>query len=69
MNTPERTERAIQTKCLSKADIRKIEDALNSDDLEVMVATVDRIVTLRLRSARKAAGFGVQAAQVLELVK
>jgi hypothetical protein len=57
-----------ETKTLTKADIAKIEEALDSSDLEVMVAAVDRIVERRLRSARKAAGFGVQAARAVDHV-
>ncbi len=37
---------------LTRADIRKIEEALNCDDLEVMVAAVDQIVARRLKAAR-----------------
>ena len=36
---------------LTKADTRKLEDALNTNDLEVMVATVERIVALRINAA------------------
>lgn len=36
---------------LTTGDVRKIEEALNTDDLETMVAVVDRIVELRLRAA------------------
>jgi len=36
---------------LTTGDVRKIEEALNTDDLEMMVAVVDRIVALRLRAA------------------
>jgi hypothetical protein len=44
----------LGTHTLTRADIRKIEEALNTYDLEVMVAVVDRIVELRLRAARTA---------------
>ncbi len=36
---------------LTAGDVRKIEEALNTDDLETMVAVVHRIVALRLRAA------------------
>jgi hypothetical protein len=36
---------------LTRADIWKIEEALNTNDLEVMVAAVDRIVDLRVKAA------------------
>ena len=38
---------------LTRADVRKIEETLNTADLEMMVATVDRIVQLRLARALK----------------
>ena len=37
---------------VTAADIRKLEDAMNSEDVEVMVAAVDRIVGLRLKAAQ-----------------
>ena len=45
----------IEPHRLTKADITKIEQALDTNDLEFMVAAVDQIVHLRLRAARKAA--------------
>jgi hypothetical protein len=56
------------THALTRADIRKIEEALNTNDLEVMVATVDRIVALRLRGARHAAAVGIQAVRSVDHV-
>lgn len=41
------------THALTRADIRKIEEALNCDDLEVMVAVVDQTVVKRLAKALK----------------
>ena len=46
---------ALRTHTLTRADIRKIEAALDTNDLEFMVAAVDQIVHLRLRAARQAA--------------
>ena len=43
---------ALGTHTLTRADIRKIEEALDTNDLEFMVAAVDQIVHLRLRAAR-----------------
>ncbi|HMF85167.1 MAG TPA: hypothetical protein VK598_02325 [Nitrospiraceae bacterium] len=43
----------LETHVPTRADIRKIEEALDTNDLEVMVATVDRIVELRLAKALK----------------
>lgn len=43
----------MNTLHLTRADIRKIEEALDTSDLETMVAVVDRIVELRLTKALK----------------
>ena len=43
----------LGTHVLTRADIRKIEEALNCDDLEVMVAAVEQIVVRRLAMALK----------------
>lgn len=43
---------------LTTGDVRKIEEALNTADLETMVAVVDRIVELRLRAADRSAHGG-----------
>jgi hypothetical protein len=40
---------------LTRADVVKIEEALNTNDLEVMVAAVDRIVERRLAKALRLA--------------
>lgn len=40
---------------LTRADIRKIEEALNTSDLETMVAIVDRIVELKLKASARTA--------------
>jgi hypothetical protein len=45
----------INPKYLTAADITKLEEAMNAEDLETVVAVVDRIVELRLRAAKKAA--------------
>jgi hypothetical protein len=39
---------------LTTQDIRKLEEAMSQEDLEVMVAVVDRIVALRLRASAAA---------------
>jgi hypothetical protein len=40
-------------KYLTRSDVVRVEEALNANDLEVMLAVVDRIVKRRLDSARK----------------
>ena len=41
---------------LTAADISKIEEAMNTEDLEHMVSVIDQIVALKLKTAgRKAA--------------
>ena len=51
------------TTYLTSGDVRKIEEALNTDDLETMVAVVDRIVELRLRAADRRAHGGGQGSR------
>lgn len=41
----------LTTQYLTRPDVRKIEEALDSNDLETMVAVVDRIVELRIKAA------------------
>ena len=42
-------------KNLTRADLRKLEEALDTADLEMMIACVDRIIALRMRAAVKRA--------------
>ena len=44
----------LTPKYITRADVKKIEEALDTADLEMMVAAVDRIVSLRLKAERDA---------------
>ena len=44
----------LTPKYLTRADVRKLEEALDTADLEFLVSTVDRIVQLRLKAERDA---------------
>ena len=44
----------MNTRHLTRADVRKLEEALDSSDLEFLVSTVDNIVKLRLKAERDA---------------
>ena len=41
-------------KNLTRADVRKLEEALDTADLEFLVSTVDRIAHLRMKAERDA---------------
>jgi hypothetical protein len=43
----------LKPKNLSRADVRKIEEGLNTDDLEVMIAYVDQIVGNAIRRIKR----------------
>ena len=43
----------VKPKNLSRADIRKIEEGLNTNDLEVMIAYIDQIVGKAVRRVRR----------------
>ena len=45
--------RIMNTRHLTPKDITKIEEGMNSQDLEFMVAVIDRIVALKLAKALK----------------
>ena len=45
----------LKPKYITRADVKKIEEALDTADLEMMIACVDRIVSLRNRAAVKKA--------------
>ena len=43
----------VKPKNLSRADIRRIEEGLNTNDLEVMIAYVDQIVGNAIRRVKR----------------
>ena len=43
----------VRPKNLSRADVRKLEDGLNTNDLEVMIAYVDQIVGNAIRRVKR----------------
>jgi hypothetical protein len=43
----------VKPKNLSRADIRKIEEGLNTNDLEVMIAYVDKVVGNAIRRVKR----------------
>jgi len=59
----------FHTQYLTAADIRKIEEAMNQEDAEVMVAVVDRIVKLRLKAAQANASTKAEVADKTDGVK
>jgi hypothetical protein len=43
----------VKPKNLSRADVRKIEEGLNTNDLEVMIAYIDQVVGNAIRRAKR----------------
>ncbi len=43
----------VKPKNLSRADVKKIEEGLNTNDLEVMIAYVDQIVSKAIRRVKR----------------
>jgi hypothetical protein len=43
---------SMDPKHLTPADIKAIETGMNAEDLEFMVATVDRLIELKLKAAK-----------------
>ena len=43
----------VKPRNLSRADVRKIEEGLNTNDLEVMIAYVDQIVGNAIRRVKR----------------